>query len=241
MRRRTTTTTRKGRTSYKKTTDRNETSDCGSEISRSSSCFFCCSSSSSIVFLWSSWVLQSPLGFIWIRFNPWESPGELSWIREAHKSKSNKLSSVKLKSSLMKLQATQVPQDLNKPKNRNAGHTHRETHREDPNVPTESERSTRPPNGLSIHQRRGWGDFGASQIPEEDGCRSKFRGSPTRGDPKSLDRSTTVTNTREAKQVVLLLQRMWGVWCFSPGVPNFRNAARIRKNYCMREERTLRS
>jgi hypothetical protein len=34
---------------------------------------------------------------------------------------------------------------------------------------------------------------------------------------------------------------MWGVWCFSPGVPNFRNAARIRKNYCMREERTLRS
>lgn len=211
--------------------------DCGSEISRSSSCFFCCSSSSSIVFLWSSWVLQSPLGFIWILFNPWESPGELSWIREAHKSKSNKLSSVKLKSSLMKLQATQVPQDLNKPKNRNTGHTQRETHREDPNVPTESERSTRPPNGLSIHQRRGWGDFGASQIPEEDGWRSKFRGSPTREDPKSLDRSTTRTNTREAKQVVVLLQRMWGVWCFSPGVPNSRNAASIRKNYCMREER----
>jgi hypothetical protein len=62
--------------------------DCGSEISRSSSCSFCCFSSSSIVFLWSSWVLQSPLGFIWIRFSPWESPVEYSWIREAHKSKS---------------------------------------------------------------------------------------------------------------------------------------------------------
>jgi hypothetical protein len=36
-------------------------------------------------------------------------------------------SSVKLKSSLMKLQATHVPQDLDKPKNRNKGHTHTET------------------------------------------------------------------------------------------------------------------
>ncbi len=230
MRRRKRLRTRKARTSYKKTTDPNETSwlwfwNLALLLLLLLLLFFFFNR----VFVKLSGLAVSP-GFYINPFSPWESPGELSWIREAHKSKSNKLSSVKLKSSLMKLQATQVPQDLNKPKNRNTGHTQRKTHREDPNVPTESERSTRPPNGLSIHQRRGRGDFGASQTPEEDGCRSEFRGSPTRGDPKSLDRWTTGTNTREAKQVVVLLQRMWGVWCFSPGVPNSRNAASIRKN-----------